>query len=209
MLLPILGAALVMNEQVFINYITWGNDAYNLHILGFDVPSTWLVSLDATVSMIFLSASIVFWKVWAVRRKEPDELTKMAFSAGICALAPLMLVAASLTITPTHKASLWWGVGFELLNSIGFANLLPVGLALYARVAPQQINGTMVGVFMGSLFLADLVAGSVIGPFMERMGATNFWLLHAVIVGAAAVLLFIFWRAFGKMLGTAHPVTSR
>jgi POT family proton-dependent oligopeptide transporter len=202
-LLPILGAALVMNEQVFINYITWGNDAYELHILGFDVPSSWLVSLDAVVSMTFLSASIVFWKVWSAKRKEPDELTKMAFSAIFCALAPLMLVAASLSITPGHKASLWWGVGFELLNSIGFANLLPVGLALYARVAPQQVNGTMVGVFMGSLFLADLVASAVIGPFLQTLGATNFWALHAVIVGVAAVLLFVFRAVFGRLLGPA------
>ena len=203
LLLPILGAALVMNEQVFINYITWGNDAYNLHILGFDVPSSWLVSLDATVSMVFLSASILFWRFWAAHWKEPDELTKMAVSAVFAALAPLMLVAASLTITPAHKASLWWGVGFEIVNSIGFANLLPVGLALFARTAPQQVNGTMVGVFMGSLFLADLVAGSVIGPFMQALGATNFWALHAVIVGTAAVLLFVFRRVFGRLLGTA------
>lgn len=203
LLLPLLGASLVMNEQVFINYITWGNDAYELHILGFDVPSTWLVSLDATVSMTFLSASILFWKVWAMKWKEPDELTKMAFSAAIAALAPLMLVAASLTVAPGHKASLWWGVGFELLNSIGFANLVPVGLALYARVAPQQVNGTMIGIYMASFFVADLVAGSVIGPFMQVLGATNFWLLHAAIVGAAAVLLFVFWRVFGRLLGTA------
>jgi len=153
--------------------------------------------------MTFLSASIVFWRVWSAKRKEPDELTKMAFSAIFCALAPLMLVAAALSITPGHKASLWWGVGFELLNSIGFANLLPVGLALYARAAPQQANGTMVGVFMGSLFLADLVAGNVIGPFFQTLGATNFWALHAVIVAVAAVLLFVFRAAFGKLLGPA------
>ncbi len=201
LLLPLLGASLVMNEQIFINYITWGNDAYNLNFMGFDVPSTWLVSLDATMSMIFLSGSIIFWKLWALKWKEPDELTKMAFSGFFAALAPVALVAASMTVHNGHKASLWWGILFEIFNDIGFANLVPVGLALYARVAPRQVNGTMIGIYMASFFFADLVAGSVIGPFMTTMGPTNFWWLHFVIVGIAAIGLYIFWRLFHRILG--------
>jgi len=35
------------------------------------------------------------------------------------------------------KASFGWVLGFELFNSIGFSNVLPVGLALYARASPR------------------------------------------------------------------------
>ena len=205
LLLPLMGAALVMNEQIFINYITWGNDAFNLNLMGFDVPSTWLVSLDATMSMIFLSGSIVFWRLWSMRWKEPDELTKIAISGVFAAVAPLALVAAALTVHGGHKASLWWAILFETFNDIGFANLVPVGLALYARLAPRQVNGTMIGVYMGTFFVADMVAGSVIGPFMTAMGPTNFWLLHFVIVGAAAIGLIIYWRLFRRVLS---PLTA-
>ncbi|MGZ3298562.1 MAG: POT-type proton-dependent oligopeptide transporter, partial [Asticcacaulis sp.] len=198
-LLPLLGAALVMNEQIFNNYITWGNDNFNLSLMGFNVPSSWLISLDATMSMIFLSGSILFWRVWSMRWKEPDEITKIAISAVFCAAAPLALVAASLGVHPGHKASLWWAIIFEVLNDIGFANLVPVALALFARAAPRQVNGTMIGVFMGTFFLADMAAGAL-GNLMGTLGATNFWWLHVAIVGGAAAGLIVFWRLFGKML---------
>lgn len=199
LMIPFLGLALVMNEQIFINYITWGNDNFNLHLLGWDVPSTWLVSLDATMSMVFLAGSIAFWKWWSLKWKEPDELTKVAFAGFVCALAPLALAAASLTVTPTHKASLWWAILFEMLNDIGFANLVPVALALFARVAPQQVNGTLIGVYMLTFFLADMIAGAL-GQYMAPMGAFHFWLMHFAIVGGAAVVLFLFWLLFGKRL---------
>ena len=199
-LLPLLAASLVMNEQIFNNYITWGNDNFNLHLLAWDVPSSWLVSLDATCSMVFLSGSILFWKWWSMNWKEPNELTKIAFAGIFTAIAPLALVAASMTVHNGHKASLWWAILFEAFNDIGFANLVPVGLALYARVAPQQVNGTMIGVYMGTFFVATMAAGAI-GTMMPSLGPTNFWWLHVAIVGVAAVALFIVWRLFHRLLG--------
>jgi POT family proton-dependent oligopeptide transporter len=200
LLLPLMGAALVMNEQIFINYITWGNDAFDLNLMGFEMPSSWLVSLDAAMSMIFLSGSIIFWRIWAMKWKEPDELTKIAISGLFTAVAPLALVAAAMSVHNGHKASLWWAILFETFNDIGFANLVPVGLALYARIAPQQVNGTMIGVYMATFFVADMVAGSIIGPYMTKMGPTHFWGLHVVIVSCAAAGLIVYWRLFRRVL---------
>ncbi len=200
LLLPLTGAALVMNEQIFNNYLTWGNDAFNLHFFGKDQPASYLVSVDATMSMIFLSASIVFWRWYAMRWKEPDEMAKMALSGIFAAIAPLALVAASMTVHNGHKASLWWAILFEVFNDVGFANLVPVGLALYARIAPQQVNGTMIGVYMGTFFVADMAAGAI-GTLMPSLGPTNFWWLHVAIVSVAAAALIIVWRLFHRLLG--------
>ena len=197
--LPLLGASLVMNEQIFNNYLTWGNDNYDLIFFGQAVPSSWLVSLDATMSMIFLSGAIVFWKWWATFWKEPDELTKVTFAAIIGALAPLALAAAAMTTVGHHKASLWWAILFEILNDVAFAHLVPVSLALFARVAPHRVNGTMIGVYMLTFFFADMAAGAV-GRYLDPLGAVNFWLMHAGIGAAAALGLFVYWRVFGKML---------
>lgn len=204
LLLPLMGAAMVMNEQIFNNYITWGNDAFNLHFFGKDQPASYLVSVDATMSMLFLSGSIVFWRWYSMRWQEPDEMAKMAFAGFFGAVAPLALVAAAMTVHPGHKASLWWAILFEIFNDIGFANLIPVGLALYARVAPQQVNGTMIGVYMGSFFVADMAAGAI-GNLMPSLGPVNFWLLHFIIVGGAALGLFFFWRLFHRLLAPHRP----
>ncbi len=199
LILPLLGASLLMNMQIFNNYLTWGNDSFNLVFFGQAVPSSWLVSLDAIMGMVFLSAGIAFWRWWATKRPEPDEMTKIAFAGIFAAAAPLALAAAAMTVTPGHKASLWWAILFEVLNSIAFAHLVPVGLALFARVAPPQVNGSMIGIYMLSFFFADAGAGAI-GSLLGRLGAVNFWLLHAAIVGAATIGLFIVWRVFGKLL---------
>ena len=199
LMIPFIGLALVMNEQLGIGYLIWGNDHLDLRFFGYDLPSTWLVSVDAFVSMITLSTSIAFWKWWSLKRKEPDELTKIAFSGILCALAPLALAAAAATTANGHKASLGWVFLFEFLNDYGFSNLVPVAMALFVRVAPQQVNGTMVGVFMLNFFLADFLAGAL-GEQLGPMGGMNFWLLHFGIVAFAVVALFLFWLIFGRTL---------
>ncbi len=198
-LLPLMALSLVMNEQIFNNYLTWGNDAFNLVFFGRTVPSSWLVSLDATMSMIFLSASIAFWKWWSAKRREPDEMAKIAFAGFFAAAAPLALAAGSAMAKGPHTVSLWWAILFEALNDIGFANLVPVGMALFARASPPSVNGTMIGIYMLTFFGADMISGGI-GQYMAPLGPTHFWLLHAVIVGGAAVGLFLCWRLFGKRL---------
>ncbi len=126
-------------------------------------------------------------------------MAKIAFAGFFAALAPLALAAAALTVTPTHKASLWWAILFEVFNDIGFANLVPVGLALFARVAPQKINGFMIGVYMLSFFGADTLAGAL-GQYLEPLGAFRFWMMHAGLVGGAAVGMFVFWRLFHRQI---------
>ena len=203
-LLPLLGASLIGNEQIFNNYLTWGSDNYNLTFFGQTVPSSWLVSLDATCSVVFLSGSIAFWKWWSLKRREPDELTKIAFASLFAAVAPLAIAAAAMTVHPGHKASLWWAILFETFNDIGFANLVPVALALYARAAPKQVNGFMIGIYMMSFFFADMGAGAL-GQFMAPLGAVNFWLLHVAIGGGAAVGLILFWKLFNHLLLRDEP----
>jgi len=62
-----------------------------------------------------------------------------------------------------------------LLNSIGFANIFPVSLALYARAAPAALSGTIIGIYYLAFFAANNIVGWI-GGFLEKMPATNFWL---------------------------------
>jgi len=98
-----------------------------------------------------------------------------------------------------HKASVGWVLAFEVLNSIGFANVFPVGLALYARASPKSVAGTMLGVYFLHLFMANNLVGWL-GGLLERMPATQFWLLHVASVGASGVLMLVAARLFGHLL---------
>jgi POT family proton-dependent oligopeptide transporter len=97
---------------------------------------------------------------------------------------------------------------FEVLNSIGFANVFPVGLALYARASPKVIAGTMIGVYYLHLFIGNNLVGWL-GGLLERMPGTQFWLLHVALVGGAAVLMLVAWRLFGHLLAPTGPRAER
>jgi POT family proton-dependent oligopeptide transporter len=135
-LLPVLAVSIVGNQQIFNAYLVWGEANYQLSIFGMHMPITDLLGYGSIISASTIVVSVAFWRWWATRWPEPDELTKIAIGVAISAMAPLLLVLAS-TIIAAHggRVSLWWAIGFEVLNDLGFANVLPVGLALYSRAS--------------------------------------------------------------------------
>ena len=188
-LLPVLAVAQLASMQVANSYVIWAEASLQMSLLGHSFPLTWLQSLDAIATATSIPASLVFWRWWSRWRAEPTELTKITIGAVIMILAPLVLVAASMSVAQTgHRAGLGWAVLFEVLTNLGWANVAPVGLALYARSAPKAIASTIIGVFYLQVFLSNMLVGWL-GGFLERMTAANFWLLHAGLTAGAAIVL--------------------
>ena len=190
-LLPLVAGAMVGNQQMFNAFIVWGEANFDLHLLGYEMPVTWLLSFDAVISALCILASIAFWRAFARRWKEPDDLTKIAVGAAIMALAPLLLSMAGLRQQMTgHRISVGWGLAFEVVNEAGFAMLVPVALSFYSRVAPQALQGVTIAMFYLNSFLCNLVVGRL-GGLLEQMTASSFWLMHAAVVGVSAGLLVV------------------
>jgi POT family proton-dependent oligopeptide transporter len=198
-LLPILAIGAVGNQQIFNAYLLWVPNNINLIFFGRTLPTTWLITVDSVVSISSLVAAVAFWRLWSTRFKEPSEIVKIIVGMSISATALLSLAVAATISARGHKAGVGWVLMFEVLNSIGFANVFPVGLALYARASPKAIAGTMIGVYYLHLFMGNNLVGWL-GGLLERMPGTQFWLLHAALVGAAAILMLAAWRLFGHLL---------
>jgi POT family proton-dependent oligopeptide transporter len=190
--LPILAGTMVANQQMFNAFLVWGEAVFDLHFAGREIPVTWILSLDAAVSAACLLMVLAFWRAYARRWREPDDLSKMAIGAIVMAAAPLLLMLASLAQQARggSRISLGWGFGFELVNEIGFAVLVPVALSFFTRVAPRQIQGVAIGLYYLAFFLCNLVVGRL-GGLLEKMSAFSFWSMHAAIVGGSAVILTV------------------
>ena len=129
---------------------------------------------------------------------------------GLCVslLGLLALAIAGMLASQGHKAGIGWVLTFEVLNSLGFANLFPVGLALYARAAPKAVAGTMMGVYYLHLFMGNNLVGWL-GGLVERLSGAQFWLLHVAIVGTSAALMYLIARVAGRYLvPESVPVSS-
>jgi len=166
------------------------------------MPTTWLITVDSVVSVSCLVGAVAFWRLWAKRFKEPSEVVKITIGLGFSTIGMLCLAGAALASTPGHKAGIGWVLGFELFNSIGFSNVFPVGMAMYARASPKAMVGTLVGTYLLHLFLANNLVGWL-GGLLEHMTGLQFWLLHAGLVGGAGVVMLITARLAGRLLDPA------
>ncbi|KRA83561.1 peptide MFS transporter [Altererythrobacter sp. Root672] len=205
LLIPVMAIAIVPNNQIFNVYLVWADQDFDLVFFGIKLPTTWLVTLDAVVSVSFLAIVALFWRWYGKRRQEPDELSKLIIGSGFSVLGMLCLYLAAETTPVGAKIGLFWPVMFHVLNSIGFAHMLPVSLALFARLAPKQINATVIGLYYLAFFGANSLVGWV-GGWFETMPTTQFWLIHMGFA-ATAGLVFVLFKLFlaPKLMHRAEP----
>src|SRR6185369_2060653 len=187
-LIPVLAISLLTNQEIFNAYLVWGDQHFNLQFMSYTMPSTWLITLDATLSFSMLVAVALFWKWWSLKRKEPDEISKMIIGSFFTIAGGACLFMAALTQPAGGKIGLFWPFMFHLLNSIGFAHILPISLALFTKTAPKQITATVIGLYYLSFFIANKTVGYV-GQLYDSLPTTTFWLIH---IGSAAFGLVAF-----------------
>src|SRR3546814_432662 len=140
-LVPVMAVSLLTNQEIFNAYLVWADEHFQLTFFGTTLPTSWMITIDATASFGMLVAVAAFWYFRGKKHWEPDELGKMIIGSLFTIGGGLCLVAAAAT-QGDGKIGLFWPLMFHLLNSIGFAHILPVSLALFTRLAPRQIDRT-------------------------------------------------------------------
>ena len=203
LMVPLLAASVLGNQQIFVTYLVWAEKSVDLQMFGVTFLAEDLVSADAFVSVGCLAGMVVFWRVWAKRFKEPDEFGKIAIGCLFGAAGVACLGLGAMLTPEGGKVSVWWLLAFHLLNDIGFANVLPVSLALFARAAPRAIAGSVIGIYYLFLFAGNATAGWL-GTKLESMGSVNFWLMHGAIVAVAGLVIFAIGPLFRRVLN-AQP----
>jgi POT family proton-dependent oligopeptide transporter len=198
-LIPVMAIALLTNQEIFNAYLTWGDQHFNLKLFGYAFPSSWLITIDSAVSFTFLVVVAAFWKWWGTHHREPDEISKMIIGSFFTIAAGLCLFMGALTQPAGGKISMFWPLMFELTNSIGFAHILPISLALFSKISPKQIAATVIGLYYLSFFIANAVVGWV-GGLYSSLPTTTFWLIHVASAAFGLVAFVIFKIAVGHRM---------
>jgi POT family proton-dependent oligopeptide transporter len=196
-LIPVLAISLLTNQEIFNAYLTWGDQQFDLRLL--NNTSSWLITVDAAVSFTMLVAVAAFWKWYGIRHHEPDEISKMIIGSIFTVAGGLCLFMAALTQPHGGKISLFWPMMFEIMNSIGFAHVLPISLALFSKIAPKQITATVIGLYYLAFFIANAVVGYV-GGLYSSLPTTTFWLIHVASAVVGLVAFAIFKVVLGKRM---------
>src|SRR5207247_8927198 len=134
------------------------------------------------------------------KMSRPSGDHKISIGSFIAVTGMLSLaIGAAIAAASGGKVSIGWLIAFHVFNSAGFANVFPVSLALYARVAPAALSATIIGVYYLAFFAGNNLVGWI-GGFLEKMSATQFWLLHAALAGIAGVTFLLAGKIFGHLL---------
>ena len=190
-LIPVLGVSLLTNQEIFNAYLVWGDQHFQLTFGGMTLPTSWLITLDATLSFSMLVVVAGFWKWWSLRRTEPDELAKMIIGSLFSMAGGMCLVIAAWSQPAGGKIGLLWPFLFHFFNSIGFAHILPVSLALFSKVAPKAINSTVIGLYYLAFFMANALVGKI-GGLYSSLPTPTFWLIHVASAGVGLVAFVLF-----------------
>ena len=201
-LIPVLAVSLLTNQEIFNAYLVWGDQRFDLTLL--NNTSSWLITLDATVSFTMLVLVAAFWKWWGLKHREPDEISKMIIGSIFTVAGGLCLFMAALTQPQGGKISLFWPMMFELFNSIGFAHVLPISLALFSKISPKQITSTVIGLYYFAFLIANAVVGYV-GGLYSSLPTTTFWLIHVASAAFGLIAFIVFKIVIGhRMQSTAE-----
>jgi proton-dependent oligopeptide transporter, POT family len=209
LLIPALAIALLTNQEIFNAYLVWADEHFQLTFAGTTLPTSWMITLDATLSFGMLVAVALFYKWYGTRHREPDELGKMIIGSFFTIAGGLCLFAAALTQPDGGKIGLFWPFMFHLFNSIGFAHILPVSLALFSKIAPKKLNATVIGLYYLSFFAANKIVGQV-GQLYSSMDTPTFWLIHiaSAVVGLFAFILFKIFMSKRMALPSETPAAA-
>lgn len=209
---PILGLLIVLalvtlfwvaQTQVWNSYPLWVRDRVDRGLFGLSVPITWFQSVDSIAVLLFAPVCMAIWRWQERRRAEPSDLGKVALGCAVFAAACLWLVVGE-ALSGGAQVPMLWPVLFHLTCAFGYLYVVPIALALFARAAPASVNALMVSVYYVGIFLGSIASGWL-GRFYGTVPPSNFWAIHAAIVGAAAVLIVALHRPLARLLRIGAP----
>ena len=146
------------------------------------IPVTLFQSLNPLIVFILTPVLVWRWTRMATRGREPSSGLKMAIGAGIVGIAYL-LVAVIAHKQPGVQTAWPWLAMFIGVMTAGELFILPVGLGLFGRMAPEGLRATTIAVWFSAGVFGNLFA-AWLGTFWTSLGPSVFF----AVVGGVALL---------------------
>lgn len=152
------------------------------------IPMTWFQSLNPLLVFLLTPPLLAYWRRRAQAQREPTSMQKMALGAVIVAGAYLLLAFAAFEVGQGRAHWLWF-VAYFAIFTIGELHILPVGLGLFARLAPAGYGATTIAAWFCAIFTGSLCAGFVGRWWSSLSHAAFFFVLACIALLAAAMLI--------------------
>ncbi len=171
-------------------------------LFGWTIPASSFNALDGLFCILAVPLLVSLWKWQGKRGSEPGDLSKIATGYLIIAGANLMMTLPAGWADGGENVSPAWPAMLYALNALGFIFYWPTLLALFSRAAPAQVNSTMMGILFLSIFLGNILVGSLAGLW-ETWSRSLFFALHAALAFVAFLIMLLIKRPIARQLKAA------
>jgi len=178
----------------------WADTGIDRHLAnGWVIPMTWFQSINSLAVFALTPFLVARWASLARKGVETPLLGKMAFGAAIVGISYVALgVVAAWNDAHGSRASWLWLFAWFVLFTIGELYILPVGLALFGRLAPEGFRATSIATWFFAGFFGNLLAGAL-GTLWSVLSHGWFFALIGAVAGLSAALLYMLGCRLGNV----------
>ena len=190
-------------EQLGNTVALWADAGIDRAVFGDRfIPAGWFQSVNPAVVILFSPFLIVWWAWRARRGREASTIDKMSIGAVIVGLSYLAAAAVAWFAAQQGMKPSWiWLTLILIVLTVGELYILPLGLGLFGRLAPQGLTATTIAVWFSAIAFGNLLAG-YLGTFWSSLSHAQFFSLIAGFAFASAVLLFLLRGVVGRTEAT-------
>lgn len=175
-------------------------------VLGFEVPTTWCLSLNPFFILLLGPVISRFWSRKGEGGAQGLLWLKVSFGLLFAGAAFTTLVLAELA-ADSSPVRLWVIIAFYMLITVGELCIMPAGLAEIGATAPAGTVGMLMGLWLLTLGIGGVVAGQA-GALAQSIGAFSvFAAMATALLACGGMLLLPYWRsrrgAFAQPSGAA------
>jgi POT family proton-dependent oligopeptide transporter len=174
-------------EQVGNTVAIWFDTGVDKLAGDFSIPFTWFFAINPLCVMLLTPVLLAWWRKREAAGHISLPTQRMATGALIVSASYLFLAALSWN-AGTGAVHWQWFALFWVVLTFGELFILPTGIGLFARLAPQRLGATTVASWFLATFAGNLAAG-LVGTLWSRMSHTAFFVLLAAICALAAIAL--------------------
>jgi len=180
-------------EQAGSSLNLFGRDNVDRDMFGWEMPTTWLQSINSWFIIILTPFFVYFW-LWLGRKlSTPAYGIKMGVGLVIMGLGFVVMIYAA-RAAAEGNVTVFWLVLTYFLHTVGELWLSPIALSAVSKLSPKRFMAQLMGLFVLTYSMGNIIAGLLAGGFDPENVAEMpdlFTMISTFVIGVGAVVLLI------------------
>lgn len=192
-------------EQAGSSLTLYTDKFVDKQVFGYEVPTSWFQSLNPLFIVLLAPLLSGLWvKLASSRRGDLKIPTKMGLGMIMLGLGYMVLLLAVMQTGSDenhilNKANVMFIVLTYFMHTLGELFLSPVGLSMVSKIAPVKLASLLMGVWLASSGVANILAGEL-ASYTQSLGYLEVFGLIGLLAIVMGLLLLLLSRKLVQMM---------